>query len=93
LIATVAVRHAGGLGRAPCIHDVELGRTVLAYDGGGPVEFSHWRASTLSGIARNLELQQRLTDALETLPNPADADALRRWWAALPQRWAAGVGA
>ena len=38
-IAIVAVRHAGGLGRAPCIHDVALGRTVLAYDGGGPVGF------------------------------------------------------
>jgi hypothetical protein len=88
-IATIAVRHAGGLGRAPCIHDVALGRSVLAYDGGGPVEFSHWRANSLSGITRNLELQQRLTNALEALPNPADADALRGWWAALPELWEA----
>jgi hypothetical protein len=88
-IATVAVRHAGGLGRAPCIHDVALGRTVLAYDGRGSVEFSHWRATSLFGIARDLELRQRLMDALEALPDPTDADALRSWWAALPQRWEA----
>jgi hypothetical protein len=86
-IGTVAVRHAGGLGRAPCIHDVALGRTVLAYDGAGSLEFSLWRANNLSGIARNLELQQRLTDALEVLPDPADADALRGWWMTMPQRW------
>jgi len=63
------------------------GRTVLAYDGAGPVEFSLWRANSLSGIARDLELQQRLTGALEVLPDPADADALRVWWMTLPQRW------
>jgi hypothetical protein len=88
-IGTVAVRHSGGLGRAPCIRDVALGRTVLAYDGGGPVEFSLWRANSLSGIARDLELQQRLRDAFDALPDPADADALRGWWTTMPQRWGA----
>jgi hypothetical protein len=88
-IAIVAVGHAGALGRAPCIYDVALGRAVLAYDGGGPVEFSHWRANNLSGIARDVELQQRLADAFEALPDPADTDALRGWWAAVPQRWEA----
>ena len=53
----------------------------------GPVEFSLWRANSLSGIARDLELQQRLTGALGVLPDPADADALRVWWMTLPQRW------
>jgi hypothetical protein len=88
-IATVAVRQAGGLGRAPCIHDVALGRTVLGYDGGGPIEFARWRANSFSGLARDLELQQRFTEALEALPDPSDADARRAWWAALPQRWEA----
>jgi len=88
-IATVAVRHAGSLGRAPCIRDIAHGRTVLAYDGSAPVEFSHWRANSLSGITRNQELQQRLTDALQVLPDPTDVNALRGWWAALPQRWEA----
>jgi hypothetical protein len=60
---------------------------VLAYDGAGPVEFSLWRANSLSGIARDLELQQRLTGTLGVLPDPADADALRVWWMTLPQRW------
>lgn len=92
-IAIVAVRHAGGLGRAPCIHDVALGRTVLAYDGGGPVGFSHWRANSLAGIARDGELQQRLTDAFEALSDPADADARRGWWAAMPQQWEAASNA
>jgi hypothetical protein len=88
-IATVAVRHAGGLGRAPCIRDVVLGRTVLAYDGAGPVAFSRWRATSLSGISQDLDLQQRLMDALKALPDPADADGLRNWWAAVPQQWKA----
>jgi len=90
-IAAVAVRHAGSLGRAPCIHDVTLGRTVLAYDGGAPAEFSHWRANSLCGIDRDLELQQRFTHALEVLTSPADPDALRAWWAALTHRWDADL--
>jgi hypothetical protein len=47
-------------------------------------------ANSLSGIARDLELQQRLRDAFDALPDPADADALRGWWATMPQRWEAG---
>jgi len=26
---------------------------------------------------------------LEALPDPSDADAVRAWWAALPERWEA----
>ena len=32
-MATVAMRRAGVLGRAPCVEDVKIARTLLAYDG------------------------------------------------------------
>jgi hypothetical protein len=89
-IATVAVRRAGMLGRAPLLQDVEIGRTLLAYDQPTDADFARWRARWICGIARDVDLRQRLADAAlasETLRPPLDADAVHGWRATLRQRF------
>ncbi|MET0146014.1 MAG: hypothetical protein ABW328_14720 [Ilumatobacteraceae bacterium] len=85
-IATVAMRRAGLLGRAPVLQDVEIGRTLLAYDEPTDADFARWRARWFRGIARNDDLRQRLADAAlpaAALPPPLDADAVHGWRALL----------
>ena len=88
-IATVAMRRAGVLGRAPFIEDVEVARTLLAYDGtedGG--DFRGWRVRLLTGVADDPDLRQRLADVAivaAEMRHPVDVDAARRWQAALRQ--------
>jgi len=87
-VATLAMGHSGYLGRAPCMPDVNLARTLLGYDGRAPAEFARWRARELLGIARELKLRQRLVgvSTIAALPDPGDADAVHRWRLALPTR-------
>ena len=85
-IATIAMRRAGLVGRAPLIEDLALARTLLAYDGNGPTDFTRWRAHSLSGIAHDPELTRRLGDVAllaAELPNPPDGDAVGKWRDAL----------
>lgn len=88
-IATVAMRRAGMLGRAPLPQDVEIGRALLAYDQPTDADFAGWRARWIRGIAHNDDLRQRLADAAlasEALRPPLDADAVHGWRALLRQR-------
>jgi hypothetical protein len=88
-IATVAIRRAGMLGRAPLPRDVEIGRTLLAYDQPTDADFARWRARWIRGIARDGDLRQRLADAAlpsQALRAPLDADAVHGWRALLRQR-------
>ena len=87
-IATIAIRRAAVLGRAPFIGDVAVARSLLGYDGDGPSEFTVWRARQLAGIAHDPDLQQRLADvampAIESC-DPIDANVVRTWREALRQ--------
>jgi hypothetical protein len=85
-IAILAMRRAGALGRAPLIEDLEIARSALAYDGGGPADFTRWRARRLSGIAHDPNLRQNLVDVVMLageLPPSADLDAVGGWRATL----------
>jgi hypothetical protein len=87
-IATIAIRRAAVLGRAPFMGDVAVARSLLAYDGDGPSEFTGWRARHLAGVAHDPGLQQRLADvampAIES-GDPVAANVLRTWREALRQ--------
>ncbi|MET0325669.1 MAG: hypothetical protein ABW219_10635 [Ilumatobacteraceae bacterium] len=82
-IATVAMRRAGALGRAPFLEDVEVARTLLAYDqAGDDDDFRGWRERSLAGVSRDPNLRQRLADlaALASgIRHPVDCDNARRW--------------
>ena len=87
-IATVAMRRAGVLGRAPFAEDVKIARTLLAYDGSEDGDFSGWRVRRLTGVADDADLRQRLADVAivaAEMHHPVDVDAARRWRAALRQ--------
>ncbi len=89
-IATIAMRRAGMLGRAPLLQDVEIGRTLLAYEQPTDVDFARWRAGWIRGIAHDDDLRQRLADAAlptAALSPPLDADAVSGWRADLRQRF------
>lgn len=84
-IATIAMRRAGVLGRAPLIGDVELARVLLAYDSREPADFTRWRARRLAGVAHDPDLGQRLADVAilaAELDQPDDA-AVWNWRACL----------
>ena len=87
-VATVAMRRAGALGRAPFIEDLEVGRILLAYDDTDDPEFARWRARQLYGIAHDPDRWQPLADAAllaAELRHPLDPDAVRTWRNALRQ--------
>ena len=88
-VATVAMRRAGALGRAPLIEDIEVGRILLAYDDTDDAEFARWRARQLHGIAHDPDRLQELADAAlgaAELRHPLDPDAVHNWRNALRQR-------
>jgi hypothetical protein len=85
-VASVAVRRAGLLGRAPLVGDLRVARALLGYDGTAGEALARWRATWLWGIARDPDLAQRLADSVQTAIGVIDMpprDRLERWWALL----------
>jgi hypothetical protein len=85
-VGTIAMRRAGVLGRAPLMEDLELARTLLAYDSGEPADFSTWRTRHLAGIAHDRDLRQRLADVgllAAEFPASPDIEAVVKWREAL----------
>jgi hypothetical protein len=87
-IATIAMRRAGLLGRAPFIEDLAFARALLAYDASESGDFTRWRTRRLTGIAHDPDLRQRLSDVAMVaaeVAHPPTVDTVRAWRAALRQ--------
>jgi hypothetical protein len=81
-IATVAMRRAGVVGRAPIIHDVLFADALLAYDDPDELECAVLRARLLCGVAHDPDLRQWLSDAVNAAAEVSvrsTAEAIARW--------------
>jgi hypothetical protein len=87
-IATIAIRRAGLLGRAPFFDDLAFARALLAYGDGDSADFARWRTRHLAGIARDADLSERLADVamlVADMAHPPTDDTVSAWQAALRQ--------
>ena len=82
----VALRRASIFGRAPVIHDLELGFTVLGYLGDAPADLVAFRMPLVRGAAHDYWVQRDVADkvAAPTLKlTPAQARARLGEWRSL----------
>ena len=81
-IATVAMRRAAVVGRAPVIYDVLFASALLAYDDPDALECAVLRARLLSGVAHDPDLRQWLSDAVNSAAEVSvrsTAEAIATW--------------
>jgi len=63
VVSELAMKRAASYGRAPVMHDIDVARVLLGYQGEAPTDWVEWRSRAVHGAHHHYDVRRALVDA------------------------------